>query len=110
MLLLKEWCNATKMRHWLKETTSAAAEESDKILTDMVKKAEFLTKLEKPPHFQSLDPKQELFELSYKIPSYARDNAKDAEELAETQGIKGNDKQSSLWREHYTTWKTDLKT
>jgi len=75
------------------------------ILTEIVKKAEFLVKLEKPPHFHSLDPKQELFELSYKIPSYARDNIKDVDEVAETEGNRSN-----LWREHYTTWKKDLKT
>lgn len=55
-----------------------------KILKSVVSKAEFLVKLEKPLHFNTMDPKDEIFELSYKIPSYARDNKKDEEELKET--------------------------
>ena len=70
----------------------------------MIKKAEFLIKLEKSPVFQSMSPAQPLNELSYKIPSYARDDVKDKDEIQETPGNEAN-----LWREHYKNWKTDLK-
>lgn len=49
-LLLKEWCNATKMRHWLKNV-SEDDEIREGIVNDVVAKAEFLIKLVKPPHF-----------------------------------------------------------
>lgn len=72
----------------------------------MVSKAEFLVKLERPHFYQSLNPNQEIFELSYKIPSYARDDKKDLDEIAETDksGVTSN-----VWREHYNSWKTSLK-
>ena len=51
------------------------------IIDGVVSKAQFLIKLQKPHFYQSLDPKQELFELTYKIPSHARDYTKDETEL-----------------------------
>ena len=63
-----------------------------------------MTKLEESHIFKSMNPNQELFELSHKIPSYARDDNKDEEELKETPCDEPN-----LWREHYKTWKTNLK-
>lgn len=112
-LLLTEWTNAVKMRKWLQDQCRAAKIDvenvSDKnrleaIIEQVVKKAEFLVKLEKSPVFQSMNPKEQIFELSYKIPSYARDYVKDKDELEETPEEKAN-----LWREHYKNWKTDLK-
>ena len=72
----------------------------------MTKKAEFMTKLEKSPVFQSMNPNEKINEneLSYKIPSYARDYVKDKDEIEETPGNETN-----LWTEHYKQWKTDLK-
>lgn len=89
-LLFREWCNATKMRKWLKEKVMSLHLDIDKtedserlatIVSDVVSKAEFLIKLEKPHYFHTLNPHQELFELSYKVPSYAREEGdKDEEE------------------------------
>ena len=63
-----------------------------------------MIKLEKSPIFQSISPKEQISELSYKIPSYARDDIKDEDELADLPENKAN-----LWREHYKSWKSDLK-
>ena len=115
-LLLSEWCNAVKMRKWLKDQCQSEKidleNQSDLVrfealLQTVIKKAEFLTKLEKSPVFHSMSPKEEIFELSYKIPSYARDDVKDKDEIHETPGAGDEPK---LWREHYKTWKSNLKT
>lgn len=45
-----------------------------------------------------------MFELSYKIPSYARDYEKDEDEIAMVEGDKGQ-----LWREDYKTWRNSMK-
>ena len=89
-LLLVEWCNAVKMRKWFKDECLAEkidlTVESDQarfetLLSKVIKKAEFLIKLEKSPVFQSMSPKEQIFELSCKIPSYARDDVKDKDEI-----------------------------
>ena len=76
-----------------------------KVLENVIQKAEFLTKLEVPNVFKSMKPSQEIFELPHKIPSYQRDDIKDEEELKETPG----GIQFNVWREHYKTWKSQLK-
>ena len=65
-----------------------------------------MKKLEKSLVFQSMNPNETIndHELSYRIPSYARDYVKDKDELEETPGNEAN-----LWAEHYKQWKTDLK-
>ena len=107
-LLFREWCNATKMRKWLKEKIMSLhldldkAEDSKKltqIVSGVVSKAEFLIKLEKPHYFHTLNPNQELFELSYKIPSYAREEGDKEEEEENDVSTPGDEKQA--WAEHY---------
>ena len=73
------------------------------LIDGVVSKASFLIKLEKPQVFQTLDSNQELFELSYKIPSYARDYAKDESE------VKTDVEESTLWCQSYQEWKNNLK-
>lgn len=101
------------MRKWLKDECLSEKidleNQSDHarfetLLSKVIKKAEFLTKLEKSPVFHSMSPKEEIFELSYKIPSYVRDDIKDKDEIHETP-----DNEPKLWREHYKTWKANLK-
>ena len=52
-----------------------------------------------------MSPTDEIFELSYKIPSYDRDSKKTEEELKETPS-----NSLQIWREHYNSWKSNLKT
>ena len=90
-LFFKEWCNATKMRKWLKDKQNSEnldLENEDDlakfktIMGSVISKAEFLVKLEKSTVFQSINPSEDIYEaLSYRIPSYARDHKKDVEEL-----------------------------
>lgn len=86
-IIFKEWCNATKMRKWLRDKIAAlwSVKEEERLSGDqieakkqesvqqIVKKAEFLIKLQKPHVFKSANPNEELFEMSFKVPSYARD-------------------------------------
>ena len=86
------------------------AEDSKKltqIVSGVVSKAEFLIKLEKPHYFHTLNPNQELFELSYKIPSYAREEGDKEEEEENDVSTPGDEKQA--WAEHYKQWKTSMK-
>ena len=79
------------MRKWLKDQQNSEnldlenAEDLLKfelIMDEVIKKAEFLVKLEKSAVFQSINPSEDIYDaLSYKIPSYARDHQKDEEEL-----------------------------
>ena len=96
------------MRKWLRENIDMEADDyqdrADKLIANFVSKAEFLVKLEEPAFFKTMDPNQSLFELSHRIPSYLRDDIKDAEELKETSGDRAN-----LWREHYKSWRSSLK-
>ena len=112
-LLLVEWSNAVKMRKWLSDTCQNEkidpSSEGDKarfeaIMAKVISKAEFMTKLEKSSIYQSMSPQDSIFELTYKIPSYARDDIKDADEVQETLKDEPN-----LWREHYKNWKSELK-
>ena len=73
-------------------------------MAKVISKAEFMTKLEKSSIYQSMSPQDSIFELSYKIPSYARDDIKDVDEVQETLIDEPN-----LWREHYKNWKSELK-
>ena len=50
-ILLKEWCNATKMRSWLKENSIDDKSKEDQLIAEVVAKAKFLIMLEKPTHF-----------------------------------------------------------
>ena len=89
-LLLVEWSNAVKMRKWLSDTCQNEkidpSSEGDKarfeaIMAKVISKAEFMTKLEKSSIYQSMSPQDSIFELTYKIPSYARDDIKDVDEV-----------------------------
>ena len=108
------------MRKWLKDkqisenldlenTEHLASFET--MMDDVIKKAEFLVKLEKSAVFQSINPSEDIYEgLSYKIPSYARDHKKDEEELKLQEEVKQHPEQElSLWRQHYKNWNTNLK-
>ena len=100
-IFFKEWCNATKMRRWLQDKKNSDGldltnrpedeEKLNQIITGVISKAEFLIKIEKPTVFQSINPDDEILnQLSYRIPSYARDHKMDQEELKMSEEVKQN--------------------